>query len=510
MILVRLCRTALTLTLVPVLGAATPAPVTEATESPTALAVPQALVAAFGAGATVDDSTTTQCQSAPAMPVAYRTDRIILRPHAGMTTAAAMDRLTAAMQTEMGPGTFTVGTPELLEWNEPVQPVPSAVRRASAPLRKVISVPVGSESAEDVPVLRVARRLLRSHGVPAAPDYLMGPGNGPLGTFPNGGPVATGGPGVPRPGLGGGTTVAVYDTGVPSAADAKLPPRLAPLTPADAEDPDRGDDGLADVYYAVHLTAIAGIFATIVPEAKVVGVRVTLPNGVATEFSAAKRMADTLRAAHRAGVWPKVIVNSFGTPVCHSGGPNPGVDLVPLGLQLVAEAVDRHQESVVVAAAGNRGTDKPFYPAAFDTSVESVVSVGALDATADGDGNPWTSASRSAKPASFSNYGTWVTAWAPGVQLETYHALGLTYPTNGETINGYAKVSGTSFAAPYVGAEIAEELARHGGTPLQAWYAVRDSGRTCSAAVGSGVALALPKMDGTSSTPADRNLPPEC
>jgi hypothetical protein len=427
-----------------------------------------------------------------------------------MNTATAMARLGDAMQAEMGPGTFVVGTPELLEWNEPAPPAPATARQTDAPLRTVISVPVRSRTAEDVPVLRVARRLLRDYHVPSAPDYLMGPGNGPLGTWPNGGPEPTGGPGVPRPGLGGGVTVAVYDTGVPASTDAKLPPRLVPLTGADAEDPDRDGDGVADLYSAVHLTAIAGIFATIVPEAKVVGVRVTLPNGVATEFSAAKRMVNTLRAASRADAWPKVIVNSFGTAVCHEGGPNPGVDLIPLGLQLVAEAVDRHQEAVVVAAAGNRGTDTPFYPAAFQTSVESVISVGALDATADGDGNPWTSASRSAKPASFSNYGTWVTAWAPGVGLATYHALGLRYLINGETVNGYAEVSGTSFAAPFVGAEIAEEIGRTGGTPLQAWQAVRDSGRACSAQVGSGVALALPAMDGTSSTPADRGLSAEC
>lgn len=494
-----LVRTAAVLTLVPTLFAGPPAP------EPTALAVSQALVAAFGSDAVVDDSQDTHCQSAPAMPVAYRTDRIILRPPATMTTPTALARLAAALQAEMGAGTFTIGTPEVLEWNEP-----AAARLDDSPLRKVISVPVGSVSAEDVPVLRVARRLVRLDHLPAAPDYLVGPSNGPLGVWPDGGPEKTGSPGVPRPGLGAGTTVALFDSGVPASIEAKLPPRLSALTAGDAEDPDRNDDDLADVYYAVHLTAIAGIFATIVPEADVVGVRVTGPNGVATEFSAAKRMVTTLRAAHRAGAWPQVIVNSFGTAVCHEGGPNPGVDLIPLGLQLVAEAVDRHQEAVVVAAAGNRGTDKPFYPAAFQGGVESVISVGALDATADNDGNAWTSKSRTAKPASFSNYGDWVTAWAPGVDLATYHAVGLRFEPGGELIDGYAKVSGTSFAAPFVGAEIAEELARHSGSPLEAWRAVRDAGRPCSAEVGSGVAVALSSMDSRSTTPADRSLPAEC
>jgi hypothetical protein len=483
---------------------------------PTALAVAEALVAGFGPGAALDDSSVTRCMSAPAMPLVYRIDRIILRPSPTTTTTDAVNQVAAALRAEMGPGTFALGTPETITWDPAADPgyvAPQA--RGVQPdtsdelIWRVVSVPVRSTNGETVPVVKLARRL-RAAGHLASPDYALPPGNGPLGTWPDGGPEPTTGPGIPRPGLGADTTVVVYDTGVPDPSLAKLPPKLRKLLPGDTEEPDRDSDGIADLYFSVHLTAIAGMFATIVPEATVLGVRITGDNGIPTDFSAAKRMSTTLREANDLNRWPQVIVNSFGSPVCGAAANGGGADMVPLGLEMVAEAVDRHQEAVVVAAAGNRGVDKLFYPAAFQGEFPAVISVGALDATTDTDGDPWTSASRSAAPASFSNFGPWVNAWAPGVGLPTYHALGLLYEINGEVINGYAKVNGTSFAAPVVGAEILEQIARTGQTPHDAWQVIRASGRTCSAAVGSGVAVALTAMAATSTTVANPLLPTEC
>lgn len=483
---------------------------------PAPLAISQALVAAFGPGAAVDDSSTTQCMGTPAIPLAYRTDRIILRPPPTMSIADAVNRVVTALNYEMGPGTFGVGTPDTVTWDPPpVAPTPTPVHaaaRASSPTDdqpsswRVVAVPVTSLVDHDVPVVKVARRL-RAGGLTASPDYLLWPGDGPLGVWPEGPPVPTTGPGDPRTGLGDGTMVAVYDTGVPDPSAANLPTRLTRLTSGDVEVPDRDGDGYADLYYAVHLTAIAGIFATVVPDASVVGVRIMGANGVATDFSAAKRMVNTLRGAN---VWPQVIVNSFGSPACDVGPADPGAEMVPLGLQLVAEAVDQKQQAVIVAAAGNLATDRPFYPAAFQDEFPAMVSVGALDATTDADGDPWTSASRSAAPATFSNYGSWVTAWAPGVSLPTYHAVGLRFGANGALINGYADVNGTSFAAPVVGAYVLEQIARTGQTPQEAWDAVRGSGRACSAAIGGGVAVALTSETDTSTTPAPRSLPTEC
>ncbi|MDY0023720.1 MAG: S8 family serine peptidase [Candidatus Izemoplasmatales bacterium] len=78
-------------------------------------------------------------------------------------------------------------------------------------------------------------------------------------------------------------------------------------------------------------------------------------------------------------------------------------------------------EVFVVAAAGNDGNDTPFYPAAYD----NVISVGSVD--------------ENALISDFSNYGTYIDLVAPG---------DLVYTTN--INNGYAQVSGTSFAAPHV------------------------------------------------------------
>jgi len=100
--------------------------------------------------------------------------------------------------------------------------------------------------------------------------------------------------------------------------------------------------------------------------------------------------------------------------------------------QVLTEAIARAAEKgvLLVAAAGNNGSDLPSYPAAYPV----VVSVAATDA--------W------GKKASWSNYGSTVDFSAPGENVTTT-AFG----------GGTTTVSGTSFAAPFVAGVLARILA---------------------------------------------------
>jgi subtilisin family serine protease len=114
----------------------------------------------------------------------------------------------------------------------------------------------------------------------------------------------------------------------------------------------------------------------------------------------------------------RVINMSFGTPesALLPDDPRPHAEVVRYAL---ARGV------LLVAASGNSGREERYYPAAH----EGVIAVGAIE----DDG--W--------PASFSTRGTHVALCAPGRNIWT---CGL---------DGYACVSGTSFAAPFVSAACA-------------------------------------------------------
>jgi len=151
-------------------------------------------------------------------------------------------------------------------------------------------------------------------------------------------------------------------------------------------------------------------------------------------------------------------------------------DMVATVAQLKALTF-RNPGLVIVAAAGNDGTDVPFLPAA----LPNVISVAAV--TRNGDVEP--------ERACFSNYGPWVDACAEGVdrvstflkfdgQLATYEpphacrgdqepvATAAAPTAVSRTFQKRAKWSGTSFAAPLVVAAIAQRMESEGQSAREA------------------------------------------
>lgn len=110
---------------------------------------------------------------------------------------------------------------------------------------------------------------------------------------------------------------------------------------------------------------------------------------------------------------------------------NNGADIINMSFgdqyasRLLKLAIDyAHRQGVLlIASAGNNGTDDPVYPAAF----ENVIGVSAINSNG--------------QPAGFSNFGEWISLAAPGQSL-------LTTVKN----NQYRELSGTSFSAPIVSA----------------------------------------------------------
>lgn len=455
-----------------------PAAATPAAPSQVSAAVTEALVLAAGSTATADDSTGPDpCMGSAPEPLAYTTDRVVIRSSA---PEADIRRAVRRALTDVGtPG--PVGPIETIL----LPPLPGEIT-----ITPILSVTVRSAPGEPVPIVALARQLRDRFGLEASPDYFLSPSEGPVGMWPNGFPRPAPALTAPRAAsTGSGITIAVYDTGLAKPQQSNHPANVSRLTPGDLEtlDADVPPDGLVDLFFGGHEVAIAGTLQVMSPGAAVEAVKITEPNGVATDVSAARRMASTLRNAARTGQWPDIAVAAFGTQVCDVDPATPGVGMEPLGLQAVAEAIDRHDQSLLVASAGNRATSRPFYPAAFD----SVLAVGALATNGDPDQNPWTSKSRTGPRADFSNFGPWVDAWAPGVELPTHHVVGLRFEDPEPVINGIAYVSGTSYSAPILTGMLAELMVTRGVDAEAAWVILAKTGPTCSVASGSGVALAL-------------------
>jgi len=213
-----------------------------------------------------------------------------------------------------------------------------------------------------------------------------------------------------------------------------------------------------------HGTFIAGIIRQVAPDSEVAVARVMAGDGVAYE-------SDVLAALER-------LVEQVSAAQAPGGNPADMIDILSISIGYYCETLEDEAETtefarllgtlsdlgvLVVAAAGNDATTRPFFPAALATRApegggQPVLSVGAL--------NP------NGTKAFFSNQAPWVHGWATGAAVvSTFPTLrGSTGPANAirdldresldpdDFTSGFAMWHGTSFAGPHAAAALANKL----------------------------------------------------
>jgi hypothetical protein len=234
--------------------------------------------------------------------------------------------------------------------------------------------------------------------------------------------------------------IAILDTGYAEIHQPGVLPGIH-ITPHGGDRPDEDGDNFLDPA-AGHGTFIAGVIEQLTPGCDLEVFEVLSTYGDGDEATIADQLSDL--SNRPADERPHFVNLSFG-------------GYSPLGMAALADAITALDQAgtVVVASAGNDGTCVPQYPAV----LPEVVAVGALDE----DGNP----------APFTNYGPWVRACTVGVEVVSsfYEGFNGAEPpvdnVDADDFHGWARWSGTSFAAPRVVAALARRVIA-GGSPQEA------------------------------------------
>lgn len=242
--------------------------------------------------------------------------------------------------------------------------------------------------------------------------------------------------------------VAVLDTGLdphpwfasrPWLSEHGLSPEVLDSDGVDGQDPQAG-----------HGTFVAGLVLRGAPGAVLRHQRVLSSLGLTDDLTVAAGLRRTRRTADRYGEHLGVVLLTSGCRTADDRCP-------PVLRRELVHCTTRG--TVVVAAAGNFGAERPFWPAA----LPEVLAVAAT-ASEPTEGP--------AELAPFSNRGPWVDAAAPGVDVVSSYVLlerdpEGTAPGTEHRRYGYARWSGTSFAAPQVAAAVATAL-HAGADPAEA------------------------------------------
>ncbi len=273
----------------------------------------------------------------------------------------------------------------------------------------------------------------------------------------------------------------VLDTGTPAAlsgdvmmgvvADKAAQPELMVMCNdlvTDHEQSDQNSDAFLDPYTG-HGVFISGLIDDVAPGALIVNSKAVRTFGDVDDFELAASIDAALVRLGRKPV-PSgggsddlsdhrddaLVINLSVSGYCEHDDP-PVVTESVIGNLLGHKSASmpyRYQpvdDVVVVASAGNNASCRPSWPAAFD----HVVSVGALNGSI---------------AAWFTNWGDWVRACAPGVDLLGRFLTPTAQPSFSDLDDycGWAQWSGTSFSAPLVAATIAWEVLSAGSTPAAA------------------------------------------